>query len=46
MADRRAQWVKKEALRVDFDRSVKVEIHGTRVTSDARLLGFREWDAR
>ena len=33
-----------EALRVEFDRSVKVEFHGANVTSDAGLLSFREWD--
>ncbi len=35
---------RKEALRVDFDRSVKVEFHGANVTSDAGLLLFRELD--
>ena len=35
---------RKEALRVDFDRSVKVEFHGANVTSDAGLLAFRELD--
>ena len=33
-----------EALRVEFDRSVKVEFHGASVTSDAGLLAFRELD--
>ena len=35
---------RREALRVDFDRSVKVEFHGANVTSDAGLLAFRELD--
>ena len=35
---------RKEALRVDFERSVKVEFQGANVTSDAGLLAFRELD--
>ncbi len=35
---------RREALRVDFDRSVKVEFHGANVTSNAGLLAFRELD--
>ncbi len=35
---------RREALRVDFDRSLKVEFHGAHVTSDAGLLAFRELD--
>ena len=35
---------RREALRVEFDRSVKVEFHGANVTSDAGLLAFRELD--
>ena len=34
----------REALRVDFDRSMKVEFHGASVMPDAGLLPFRELD--
>jgi hypothetical protein len=35
---------KKRALRVDFDRTLKVEFHGSKVTTDAGLLLYRELD--
>ena len=34
----------KRALRMQFDSQVKLEFHGTRITSDAGLLVFRELD--
>jgi len=33
---------RKDALRLDFDRKVEGELHGTKVTSDAGLIAYRE----
>ena len=35
---------KKTALRVNFNKKLRLEFHGVKVTSDAGLLAYREID--